>query len=81
LTERHKGAAMSVSQIDSELRKLSYHQKVLMELEEVLRRVAVERVWKETMIADALLELEQGINAVERRVQMLLIEAAKDDDL
>jgi uncharacterized protein with PhoU and TrkA domain len=72
---------MSVSQIDSELRKLSYHQKVLMELEEVLRRVAVERAWKETMIADALLELEQRINAVERRVQMLLIEAAKDDDL
>jgi uncharacterized protein with PhoU and TrkA domain len=47
----------------------------------VLRRVAVERAWKETMIADALLELEQRINAVERRVQMLLIEAAKDDDL
>jgi uncharacterized protein with PhoU and TrkA domain len=78
---KHNGAGMGASEIDSELRKLSSHQKALIELEEVLRQVAVEGAWKETRIADALLELEQRINAIERRVQMLLIEAARDDKL
>ena len=68
------------SKIESELHKLSNHQKVLMGLEQVLKQIAAERAWKKAEVASSLVEIERLINAVERRVQMLLIEAAKDDD-
>jgi ribosome-binding protein aMBF1 (putative translation factor) len=68
-------------QITAELRTLAQHQKVLLELDQMLRRLATERGWSRTRLAAELVELEQRINEVERRVQMLLIEAAADDDL
>ena len=72
---------MTQEQIEVELRILSRRQKVLMEIEQVLKRIAAGRGWSRTRVTAALVELEQHINAVGRRVQMLLIEAAKDDDL
>jgi len=68
-------------QIDAELRTLAQHQKVLLELDQVLRRIGTERGWSRTRPAAELIELGQRIKEVERRVEMLLIEAAKDDDL
>jgi ribosome-binding protein aMBF1 (putative translation factor) len=67
-------------QIDAELQTLARHQKVLLELDQVLRRIGTERGWSRTKLAHELIELEQRINQIERRVQMLLIQAAKDDD-
>ncbi len=67
--------------IDAELRTLAQHQKVLLELDQVLRRIGTERGWSRTRLAAELIELGQRINEVEHRVQTLLIEAAKDDDL
>jgi len=68
-------------QIAAELRTLAQHQKVLLGLDQMLRRLATECGWSRTRLAAELIELEQRINEVERRVQMLLIEAAADDDL
>jgi hypothetical protein len=68
-------------QIESELRTMAQHQKILLELDQVLRRIGTEPGWRWTRLAAELIELEQRINEVERRVQMLLIEAANDDDL
>ncbi len=72
---------MTLEQIETELRTLAQHQKILLELNQVLRRIGTEPGWSRTRLAAALIELEQRINEVERRVQMLLIEAARDDDL
>ena len=72
---------MTQEQIAAELRTLAQHQKVLLGLDQMLRRLATERGWSRTWLAAELIELEQRINKVERRVQMLLIEAAADDDL
>jgi hypothetical protein len=47
----------------------------------MLRRIGTERGWSRTRLTAELIELEQRINEVEHRVQMLLIEAAADDDL
>jgi ribosome-binding protein aMBF1 (putative translation factor) len=68
-------------QIAAELRTLAQHQKLLLELDQMLRRIGTERHWSRTRLAAELTELEQRINEVERRMQMLLIEAAVDDDL
>jgi hypothetical protein len=65
-------------QIVAELRTLAQHQKVLLELDQMLRRIGSKRGWSRTRLAG---ELKQRINEIEWRVQMLLIEAAKDDDL
>jgi len=46
-----------------------------------LKRIAYNRSWSHIRIAAAVLGLEERINQVERRVQMLLIETIKDDDL
>ncbi len=67
--------------IDAELRTLAQHQKVLLELDQVLRRIGTERGWSRTRLTAEILELGQRIKEVERRVQTLLIEAVKDDDL
>jgi hypothetical protein len=67
-------------QIEAELQTLAEHQKVLLELDQVLRRIGTERSWSRTKLADELTALEQRINQIERRVQMLIIQAAKDDD-
>ena len=68
-------------QIDAELRTLAQHQKVLLEMDQVLRRIGTERGWSRTRLTAEILELGQRIKEVERRVQTLLIEAVKDDDL
>jgi len=68
-------------QIDAELRTLAQHQKVLLELDQVFRRIGTERGWSRTRLAAELIELGRRIKEVERRVEMLLIAAAKDDDL
>ena len=49
-------------QIDAELQTLARHQKVLLELDQVLRRIGTERGWSRTKLADELIELEQRIN-------------------
>ena len=72
---------MTQQQIDAELRTLAQHQKVLLELDQVLRRIGTERGWSRTRPTAEILELGQRIKEVERRVQTLLIEAATDDDL
>lgn len=46
----------------------------------MLKRIAAGRAWCMARVAGARIALEQRINAVGRRAQML-IEAAKDDDL
>jgi ribosome-binding protein aMBF1 (putative translation factor) len=76
-----QGITVTQEQIEAELRTLAQHQKMLLELDQVLRRIGTERGWSQTRLATVLVELEQRINQIERRVQMLLIEAAKDDDL
>jgi len=53
----------------------------LLELDQVLRRIGTERGWSRTRLTVEILELGQRIKEIERRVQTLLIEAAKDDDL
>jgi hypothetical protein len=68
-------------QIEAELRTLAGHQKILLELDQVLRRIGTERGWSRTRLSAELIELQRRIRQIERRVQMLLIEAAKDDDL
>ena len=72
---------MTQEQIDAELRTLAQHQKVLLELDQVLRRIRTERGWSWTRLAAELIELGRRIKEVERRVEMLLIAAAKDDSL
>ena len=72
---------MTQEQIDTELRTLARHQKVLLELDQALRRIGTERGWSRTRLTAETLELGQRIKEVERRGQTLLIEAAKDDDL
>ena len=72
---------MTQEQIDAELRTLVQHQKVLLELDQVLRRIGTERGWSRTRLTAEILMLGQRIKEVECRVQTLLIEAAKDDDL
>ena len=83
LQEGTRAIAIDVTQeqIESELRTMAQHQKILLELDQVLRRIETEPGWSRTRLAAALIELEQRINEVERRVQMLLIEAANNDDL
>jgi ribosome-binding protein aMBF1 (putative translation factor) len=80
---RRRRGSLDVTQerIDAELRTLAQHQKVLLELDQVLRRIATERGWSRARLMAKILELGQRIKEVERRVQTLLIEAAKDDDL
>jgi hypothetical protein len=72
---------MTQEQIAAELRTLAQHQKVLLELDQMLRWIGTERGWSRTRLVAELVELEQRIKEVERRVQMLLIEAAAADDL
>jgi hypothetical protein len=65
-----------------ELHTLAQHQKVLVELDQMLRRIGTERGWSRTRLTAELSELEQRSREVElRRVQMLLRESATDDDL
>jgi hypothetical protein len=64
-------------QIGAELRTLAQHQKVLLELDQMLRRIGTERGWSRTRLTAEILELGQRIKKVERRVQTLLIEAAR----
>jgi hypothetical protein len=49
-------------QIAAELRTLAQHQKVLLELDQMLRRIGTERGWSRTRLAAELIELEQRIN-------------------
>jgi uncharacterized protein with PhoU and TrkA domain len=72
---------MVACDIEAELKSLARYQTMLVELEIVLKGIGTRRGWSSTRIAGAVLGMEGRINAVERRVQMLLIEAAKDDDL
>jgi hypothetical protein len=48
------------------LRTLAQHQKVLLELDQMLRRIGTERSWSRTRLAIALIELEQRINSSAR---------------
>jgi hypothetical protein len=68
-------------QIAAELRTLAQHQKVLLELEQMLRRMRTERGWTGTKLATEVIELQKRLKEVERRVEMLLMKAAADDDL
>jgi hypothetical protein len=72
---------LNQEQIDAELQTLARHQKILLELDEVLRRIGTERGWSRTRLGAELIQLEQCVNAIERRVQMLLIKVASDDNL
>jgi hypothetical protein len=72
---------LNQEQIDAELQTLARHQKILLELEEVLRRIGTERGWSRTRLGARFIQLEQCINAIERRVQMLPTKAASDDKL
>ena len=71
---------MTQERIAAELHTLTQHQKVLVELDQVLRRIGTERGWSRTRLTAELIELEQRSKEVELRVQMLLGEAATDDD-
>src|SRR5713101_1494489 len=62
---------MTQEQIDADLRTLAQHQKVLLELDRVLRRIRTERGWSRTRLTPEILELGQRIKEVERRVQTL----------
>jgi uncharacterized protein with PhoU and TrkA domain len=72
---------MSAGQIEAELRSLARYRGMLVELEMTLKRLAASRGWSSTRIAESVFGLEGRINAVERRVQMLLTQAERDDDL
>jgi hypothetical protein len=67
--------------IAAELHTQAQHQKVLVELDQMLRRIGTERGWSRTRLTAELIELEQRIKEVELRVQMLLKESATDDGL
>jgi len=53
--------------IAAELHTLAQHQKVLMELDQVLRRIGTERGWSRPRLTAELIELEQRIKRLNSR--------------
>jgi hypothetical protein len=79
--EEAGNSKVTQERIGAELHTLAQHQKVLVELDQMLRCIGTERGWSRRRLTAELIELEQRIKEVELRVQMLLRESATDDDL